>query len=558
VGCGSAKSNSASAAAACTSKDAAATKPDTYAHAALGHAHTSAAIAAGKEGEGAQASARGAASGTCVKWVKEATTVLNKVRNNKKAWPFLQAVHPVQDECLDYFEIIERPRDLGTIASKLAASEYSNAQALLLDMLLAFDNAQVYNPPENQVFKLAKEMRGVVATACASSPYLKGPLALACDELHHYKQANASRVGQDADTAGPSGQALQKEMAAARDAMNTPQFKTVERDLAGLVVAGARTSMAKVSQAALDKVSRHQSGKLLKISEPLSHKDLVALVHVLKTNCSTQRLDLDGCGIGDEGCKLLRDLLVANKRISELDLQWNQISDDGAKLLAEGVAESGLSELHVANNIITLPGARALVQAAREHLVLCARPLKISGISDVVLAAVHKDLAAPQTNAQSPFKRPAAAKSPARSHKTPQTTSDSLLDAVPTDVAPSKKSTSQAHHATPLDEDQKSSKSPEVRFEKSPEKSTEKSPVKSPEKSCSMRSPGKFLAKSLVKSQKSPQKSTQKNQTSLQKSFQKGQKSPASNSTEGSRCGEDHSSKPSAMGSSAAAPMQID
>jgi hypothetical protein len=43
---------------------------------------------------------------------------------------------------------------------------------------------------------------------------------------------------------------------------------------------------------------------------PHAHRDLVALIEALKGNRSTRRLDMDGCGIGDAGCALVRDLLV--------------------------------------------------------------------------------------------------------------------------------------------------------------------------------------------------------------------------------------------------------
>lgn len=45
----------------------------------------------------------------------------------------------------------------------------------------------------------------------------------------------------------------------------------------------------------------------------------------LAENRSTVRLDLEGCGVGDVGCSLVRELLKRNKRISEIDLQLNQV-----------------------------------------------------------------------------------------------------------------------------------------------------------------------------------------------------------------------------------------
>ena len=65
----------------------------------------------------------------------------------------------------------------------------------------------------------------------------------------------------------------------------------------------------------------------------LTHTQLGALVGALKSNRSTDTIDLEGCGIGDEGCVLVRDLLLANKCISDLDLQMNQVTDKGAMTL---------------------------------------------------------------------------------------------------------------------------------------------------------------------------------------------------------------------------------
>jgi hypothetical protein len=103
-------------------------------------------------------------------------------------------------------------------------------------------------------------------------------------------------------------------------------------------------------------------------------------------------LDLDGCGIGDTGMDLLRDLVVANKRIHELDLQLNQISDCGAKALASAVPHSGLSILHLGNNTVTAVGTRALLEASVLQHRLTGRMMKLCGISESVMAAARQQL----------------------------------------------------------------------------------------------------------------------------------------------------------------------
>lgn len=118
-------------------------------------------------------------------------------------------------------------------------------------------------------------------------------------------------------------------------------------------------------------------------------------------------LDLDGCGIGDKGMELLRDLVLANQRIDELDLQLNQISDSGATALAEAVPNSGLSVVHLGNNTLTSLGTQALLEAAVLQHKLTGRMLKVCGISESVMAAARQQLqdkasAAASMQAQTP------------------------------------------------------------------------------------------------------------------------------------------------------------
>ena len=132
--------------------------------------------------------------------------------------------------------------------------------------------------------------------------------------------------------------------------------------------------------------------KLIKVGGPLPRKDLVALVEALKANRSTTGLDLDGCGIGDEGMQLMRDLVLANKRIGELDLQLNQVTDAGIKLLADAVPQSGLSVIHLSNNTVTCDGTRALLEAAVYQHKVTGRMLNVCGVSESIMASARQQL----------------------------------------------------------------------------------------------------------------------------------------------------------------------
>ena len=248
-----------------------------------------AAGAACEQGERAHVDAAG-----LLKWnaaiQKDALALLGKITNNKKAWPFHEPVDPVEDGCPDYLEIIHTPCDLRTIGDRLSAQEYATAQAFLLDLLITFDNAQVYNPEGNKVHKLGADMSALVRTLGASSPYFGPALPAALEDLKRFKEehkadGSSGAGGGDEGAAASSGHA----QLAAR-----PELKALQDALAEAVSAPPRTAVVKITSAILDKISASLSGKLLKIGCNLSQADLLTVVQALKSNRSTERLDLVG------------------------------------------------------------------------------------------------------------------------------------------------------------------------------------------------------------------------------------------------------------------------
>ena len=95
---------------------------------------------------------------------------------------------------------------------------------------------------------------------------------------------------------------------------------------------------------------------------------------------------------GDSCCGVVAELIVANKRLAELDLQMNQLTDEGVKVLAEAVPKSGLTEIHVGQNSVTLVGAKALVRSSELLYQVTRRSLTICGISNSVLAQARQEL----------------------------------------------------------------------------------------------------------------------------------------------------------------------
>lgn len=76
-----------------------------------------------------------------------------------EAEPFLDPVDTIKYDCPNYYEVIKHPIDLRAIARGLAAGAYVDLRALRSDLGLVFSNAFDYNPPENEVFRQARELQ---------------------------------------------------------------------------------------------------------------------------------------------------------------------------------------------------------------------------------------------------------------------------------------------------------------------------------------------------------------------------------------------------------------
>jgi len=61
-------------------------------------------------------------------------------------------------EIPDYFSVITRPMDLGTVSKKLTNAEYPSAEAFAEDVRLVWSNAITYNGPESEVHQMAQEL----------------------------------------------------------------------------------------------------------------------------------------------------------------------------------------------------------------------------------------------------------------------------------------------------------------------------------------------------------------------------------------------------------------
>ncbi|OMO82797.1 hypothetical protein COLO4_22813 [Corchorus olitorius] len=89
---------------------------------------------------------------------QQCSALLKSLMSHPAGWVFNKPVDPIALEIPDYFSIIKHPMDLGTIKSKLINNTYLGVEEFVADVKLTFSNAMFYNPPANNVHKMAEEM----------------------------------------------------------------------------------------------------------------------------------------------------------------------------------------------------------------------------------------------------------------------------------------------------------------------------------------------------------------------------------------------------------------
>ena len=85
---------------------------------------------------------------------------------HKFGWVFNELVDPIKLNIPEYFNIITKPMDLGTIQSRLDKDFYSTPMEFAEDVRLNFANAMKYNPPANDVHFMALSMKQFFERKC--------------------------------------------------------------------------------------------------------------------------------------------------------------------------------------------------------------------------------------------------------------------------------------------------------------------------------------------------------------------------------------------------------
>jgi E1A/CREB-binding protein len=87
------------------------------------------------------------------------TEVLRGLQTHQHGWVFNCPVDPVELSLPDYFDIIKKPMDLGTVQKRLENGQYHSIDEFGSDVNLTFDNAVTYNADGSVVYTMAKELK---------------------------------------------------------------------------------------------------------------------------------------------------------------------------------------------------------------------------------------------------------------------------------------------------------------------------------------------------------------------------------------------------------------
>lgn len=85
--------------------------------------------------------------------------LLKGLQSHTHGWVFNTPVDPVELGLPDYFDIIKKPMDLGTVNKKLDSGMYHFIEDFAAEVNLTFDNAMTYNEEHSVVYDMAKELK---------------------------------------------------------------------------------------------------------------------------------------------------------------------------------------------------------------------------------------------------------------------------------------------------------------------------------------------------------------------------------------------------------------
>lgn len=106
-------------------------------------------------------------------WYKYCSEIIAELFHKKHAnyaWPFYTPVDVDKLGLSDYFDIIKKPMDLGTVRKKMKNRSYKTAKEFADDVRLIFSNCYKYNPPDHNVVTMARQLSAVFEDRFAKMP----------------------------------------------------------------------------------------------------------------------------------------------------------------------------------------------------------------------------------------------------------------------------------------------------------------------------------------------------------------------------------------------------
>ncbi|NWI57839.1 BRDT protein, partial [Calyptomena viridis] len=96
--------------------------------------------------------------------------VMKAVWRHNYSWPFHQPVDAAALNLPDYYSIIKKPMDLGTIKKRLEHNYYTKAAECIEDFKTMFLNCYMYNKPGDDIVFMAEELEKVFMQKIAQMP----------------------------------------------------------------------------------------------------------------------------------------------------------------------------------------------------------------------------------------------------------------------------------------------------------------------------------------------------------------------------------------------------
>ena len=81
--------------------------------------------------------------------------ITKKMIDNPLCLPFSEPIDPIQQQCINYFQVIKNPMDLKTVMNKLESSLYKDVNEWASDIELIWKNAFTFNTNESPIFLMA-------------------------------------------------------------------------------------------------------------------------------------------------------------------------------------------------------------------------------------------------------------------------------------------------------------------------------------------------------------------------------------------------------------------